>query len=117
MDLRRFARLSMSHSGNPAGLPWAIENFGLWLIGVCVDFVPFASAVFEIDSTGGDNDCVVFTSYSEKGSDALVRLARADVLDSAEVAIAHVCNRTVRRCFLMRDDAVSGKRLLPRQTG
>ena len=43
----------MSHSGNPAGLPWAIENFGLWLIGVCVDFVPFASDVFEIDSRAG----------------------------------------------------------------
>jgi len=39
----------------------------------------------------------------------MVRLARAEVFDSAEIAIAHVYNRTVRRCFLMGDDAVSGK--------
>jgi len=39
----------------------------------------------------------------------MVRLARAEVFDPNEVAIAHVYNRTVRRCFLMGDDAVSGK--------
>ena len=39
----------------------------------------------------------------------MVRLARAEVFDSAEIAIAHVYNRTIRRCFLMGDDAVSGK--------
>ena len=39
----------------------------------------------------------------------MVRLARAEVYDSAEIAIAHVYNRTVRRCFLMGDDSVSGK--------
>jgi len=37
------------------------------------------------------------------------RLARAGVFDSADIAIAHVYNRTVRRCFLMGDDTVSGK--------
>jgi hypothetical protein len=39
----------------------------------------------------------------------MVRLARAEVFDPNEVAVAHVYNRTVRRCFLMGDDAVSGK--------
>jgi len=39
----------------------------------------------------------------------MVRLARAEVFDSAEIAIAHVYYRTVRRCFLMGDDSVSGK--------
>jgi len=41
--------------------------------------------------------------------DAMVRLARAQVFDLADIAIAHVYNRTVKRCFLMGDDAVSGK--------
>ena len=39
----------------------------------------------------------------------MARLPRAEVFDPNEVAIAHVFNRTVRRCFLMGDDAVSGK--------
>ena len=39
----------------------------------------------------------------------MVRLARAEVFDPNEVTIAHVYNRTVRRCFLMGDDSVSGK--------
>ena len=39
----------------------------------------------------------------------MVRMARAEVFDSVDIAIAHVYNRTVRRCFLMGDDAVSGK--------
>ena len=39
----------------------------------------------------------------------MVRLARAEVFDSADIAIAHVYNRAVRRCFSMGDDAVSGK--------
>ena len=39
----------------------------------------------------------------------MVRLARSEVFDPDEVAIAHVYNRTVRRCFLMGDDPVSGK--------
>jgi len=38
----------------------------------------------------------------------MVRLARAEVFDSVDIAIAHVYNRIVRRCFLMGDDAVSG---------
>nr|WP_052329595.1 transposase [Rhodopirellula sp. SWK7] len=36
-------------------------------------------------------------------------MARAEVLDPGEIMIAHVFNRTVRRCFLMGDDSVSGK--------
>ncbi|WP_146520583.1 hypothetical protein [Stieleria varia] len=39
----------------------------------------------------------------------MARLARADVFDPDEVAIAHVISRTVRRCFLFGDDPVSGK--------
>ncbi len=31
------------------------------------------------------------------------------VIDPSEVAIAHVINRAVRRCFLMGDDKFSGK--------
>ncbi len=34
----------------------------------------------------------------------MARLARAEVIDPNEVAVAHVINRTVRRCFLMGDD-------------
>lgn len=39
----------------------------------------------------------------------MVRFARAEVFDPNEVAVAHVYNWTVRRCFLMGDDTVSGK--------
>ncbi len=38
-----------------------------------------------------------------------MRLFRAEVLDPNEINIVHVMNRTVRRCFLMGDDRVSGK--------
>ena len=39
----------------------------------------------------------------------MVRLARYEVIDPGEVAVAHVMNRTCRRCFLFGDDPVSGK--------
>ncbi|MEO1526882.1 MAG: hypothetical protein AAFX06_15705 [Planctomycetota bacterium] len=39
----------------------------------------------------------------------MVRLARSEVIDPNEVTIAHVINRTVRRCFLFGDDPISGK--------
>lgn len=39
----------------------------------------------------------------------MARLARGEVLDPDQVQIAHVYNRTVRRCFLIGDDPVSGK--------
>ena len=39
----------------------------------------------------------------------MVRLARSEVFDPQEVAIAHLYNRTCRRCFLMGFDQVSGK--------
>jgi REP element-mobilizing transposase RayT len=39
----------------------------------------------------------------------MARLARAEVFAADEVAIVHVMNRTVRRCFLLGDDPVSGK--------
>ena len=31
---------------------WPVKNLVLGLIGVCADFVPFASTVFEIDTLG-----------------------------------------------------------------
>ncbi len=50
---------------------------------------------------GDNNDGVEFLAWSEKGRDVLVRMARAEVLDSADIAVARVYNRTVRRCFLI----------------
>ncbi|TWT75100.1 hypothetical protein CA85_03880 [Allorhodopirellula solitaria] len=37
------------------------------------------------------------------------RMARCEVFDPEEVAIAHVYTRVCRRCFLLGDDPVSGK--------
>ena len=39
----------------------------------------------------------------------MARIARVEVFDADEVAIVHVINRTVRRCFLMGDDPLTGK--------
>ncbi len=39
----------------------------------------------------------------------MARMCRAEVFDPNEVAVAHVFSRTVRRCFLMGDDPISGK--------
>ncbi len=39
----------------------------------------------------------------------MARLARVEVFAADEIAIVHVMNRTVRRCFLLGDDAFSGK--------
>ena len=39
----------------------------------------------------------------------MARLARVEVFAADEIAIVHVMNRTVRRCFLLGDDPVSGK--------
>ena len=39
----------------------------------------------------------------------MARLARAEVFDPNEIAIVHVMNRVVRRCFLFGDDPLSGK--------
>ena len=39
----------------------------------------------------------------------MARLARVEVFASDEVAIVHVLNRKVRRCFLLGNDPVSGK--------
>ncbi|WP_372719567.1 transposase [Novipirellula sp.] len=39
----------------------------------------------------------------------MARLARSEVFAPDEIAIAHVTTRTVRRCFLMGDDPISGK--------
>ena len=39
----------------------------------------------------------------------MARLARVEVFAADEIAIVHVMNRTVRRCFLFGEDSVSGK--------
>ena len=39
----------------------------------------------------------------------MARLARVEVFAADEIAIVHVINRTVRRCFLMGDDPLTGK--------
>jgi len=39
----------------------------------------------------------------------MARLARSDVFDPDEIAILHVIQRCVRRCFLMGNDPVSGR--------
>ena len=39
----------------------------------------------------------------------MARLARVEVFAADEIAIVHVMNRTVRRCFRLGDDPVSGK--------
>jgi hypothetical protein len=39
----------------------------------------------------------------------MARLARVEVFAAEEIAIVHVMNRTVRRCFLFGEDPVSGK--------
>ncbi len=39
----------------------------------------------------------------------MARLARVEVFAPDEVAVVHVLNRTVRRCFLMGDDPLTGK--------
>ncbi len=41
----------------------------------------------------------------------MARLARVEVFASDEIAIVHVMNRTVRRCFLMGNDPLTGKNL------
>ena len=45
----------------------------------------------------------------------MARLARAEVFDPSEIAIVHVMNRVVRRCFLFGDDPISGKNFDHRQ--
>jgi len=39
----------------------------------------------------------------------MARIARVEIFASDEVAIVHVMNRTVRRCFLLGNDPVSGR--------
>ena len=38
----------------------------------------------------------------------MARLARVEVFSPDEVAIVHVMNRVVRRCFLLGNDPVTG---------
>jgi hypothetical protein len=42
----------------------------------------------------------------------MARPSRAEIFDPNEVAIAHIYNRTVRRCFLMGDDAAKHQDIL-----
>jgi hypothetical protein len=46
-----------------------------------------------------------------------VRLARAESLDPAEVVVAHVFTRVVRRCFLLGDDPRAEKKGQGREKG
>ena len=39
----------------------------------------------------------------------MARLARVELFAADEVAIVHVMNRVVRRCFLLRDNPLTGK--------
>ncbi|MFM7919053.1 MAG: hypothetical protein ACKPJJ_37455, partial [Planctomycetaceae bacterium] len=39
----------------------------------------------------------------------MARLARVEVFAADEIAIVHVMNRTVRRCFLLGDDPITGR--------
>jgi hypothetical protein len=39
----------------------------------------------------------------------MARLARAEIFAPDEVAVVHVMNRVVRRCFLLGDDPLTGK--------
>ena len=39
----------------------------------------------------------------------MARLARVEVFATDEIAVVHVMTRTVRRCFLLGDDALTGK--------
>jgi hypothetical protein len=39
----------------------------------------------------------------------MARISRVEVFVADEVAVIHVMNRTVRRCFLLGDDPISGK--------
>lgn len=38
----------------------------------------------------------------------MARLARVEIFTPDEIAIVHVMNRTVRRCFLLGNDPVTG---------
>jgi hypothetical protein len=40
----------------------------------------------------------------------MARLARVEVFASDEVAIVHVLNRSVHRCFSLGNDPLSGKK-------
>ncbi len=39
----------------------------------------------------------------------MARISRVEVFSADEIAIVHVLNRTVRRCFLMGIDPLTGK--------
>ena len=39
----------------------------------------------------------------------MARIARVEIFAHDEIAIVHVMKRTVRRCFLMGDDPLTGK--------
>ena len=47
----------------------------------------------------------------------MARLARVEVFAADEIAIVHVMNRTVRRCFLLGDDQFTGKNYDHRSKG
>ncbi len=46
----------------------------------------------------------------------MARLSRVEIFASDEIAIVHVMNRTVRRCFLLGNDPLTGKSYDHRKT-
>ena len=62
----------------------------------------------ELPLSKGNDDLVEFSVFETKEvSDGPNE--SSGVFDPNEVAVAHVFSRTVRRCFLMGDDPISGK--------
>ena len=47
----------------------------------------------------------------------MARLARAALFAPDEIAIVHVVNRVVRRCFLLGDDPLTGRNCDHRWSG
>ncbi len=52
---------------------------------------------------------LVLTVFPEMRGDVMARMARSEIFDPDEVAIAHIFNRVCRRCFLMGEDPLTGK--------
>ena len=53
--------------------------------------------------------CVVRGGGCCRKAVVMARLARVEAFAADEIAIVHVMNRTVRRCFLLGDDPFSEK--------
>ncbi|MEZ6034312.1 MAG: hypothetical protein R3C17_14555 [Planctomycetaceae bacterium] len=68
----------------------------------------------KVDILPGMNNIPGHAGYSCRESfrkqwQIMARLARVEVFAADEIAIVHVTNRVVRRCFLLGNDPVTGK--------